>query len=415
MSSSKTCYCSSFSQASLQDPLDQYSGDHINPSSLAAAHREVDALSLEPDASGLPHQRHISGNAVERYCPSCDETFKRLHDLKRHVKRYCCGRKPWICRNPYRSNYASQEKQANTHRYHGGNPICRQHGWVTIDRRCERKHFGCCYCAKYFDDLDNFVHHLGKDCGPDKVGGRGHQILQIIALLQQPTLKPHVEALCSELRGSRGAYQRLHCCWRKDKMAKIIDQLEYGPKARVSLHDPGIAVDQLDAFLRDLIAPSKGSRDVAELAREFGLTTKLGESTWKPLPPLSEPGQLIEPNAQQQELETEPYRCHTYYSEGVNFHVFASQAFAITPTGAHRGHSSMEYPTMSPYNTNTHCHPDMQMKPTTIDLPICSTRSRRMSGSIRPTQSARPPQQRNRGTCLPIHAMDLLSWMQMQL
>ena len=31
-----------------------------------------------------------------------------------------------------------------------------------IDLDCDRKHFGCSYCATYFDNLDKYLHHLGK-------------------------------------------------------------------------------------------------------------------------------------------------------------------------------------------------------------------------------------------------------------
>jgi hypothetical protein len=193
---------------------------------------------------------------------------------------FCCGTQFFRCRNPECRNLASQEKQAKEHRRDSANAICRQQTWSKVELDCQRQHFGCGYCSKYFDDVGKFIEHFGGTCRPDRVTGRYQQSRQIRALLQQQPLLPVVEALSLELRGSVDAYRGLWWTLRNHRMSSIIRKLEYGPKAKVDERNPGIAYDWLYEFIRDLIAPSAGSVWAVDVVKDAA------NEFQKPLPPI---------------------------------------------------------------------------------------------------------------------------------
>jgi hypothetical protein len=149
-----------------------------------------------------------------------------------------------------------------------------------VELDCQRQHFGCGYCSKYFDDVGKFIEHFSGTCRPDRVTGRYQQSRQIRALLQQPPLLPVVEALCLELRGSVDAYRGLWWTLRSHRMNSIIRKLEYGPKAKVDERNPGIAYDWLYEFVRDLLAPSAGSVWAVDVVKDAANEFR------KPLPPI---------------------------------------------------------------------------------------------------------------------------------
>lgn len=100
---------------------------------------------------------------------------------------------------------------------------------------------------------------------------------------------------------------RLHWCWKERYMAEIVQQLEYGPKARVDIRNPGIAADHLYGFLKFLITPSDGSRDLVEFAREFAHSNSLRQSACKPLPSLPESDNIPSVVVHEPQLQAESH------------------------------------------------------------------------------------------------------------
>lgn len=248
--------------------------------------REDTTLRSDEFADAGGGDRATNELGKERRCPWCPNTFGKQNDLKRHVKSYCCGSKFWVCRNPVCRHSASQKQHATDHRDRSGNFECKQRGWTVIELQCERRHFGCFYCAAYFDDLDKFLDHLGQACRPDKVRGKGHRGHQIRALLEQPELKPYVEAFGLELRGYADAYKGLWWKYSHEQLFRIVEQLEYGLKSKVDRQNPGIPYDELETFLRNLIQPSDKSVWGKDLVDDLQSKSRPRDYTAKPLPPL---------------------------------------------------------------------------------------------------------------------------------
>ena len=78
-------------------------------------------------------------------------------------------------------------------------------------------------------------------------------------------------------------------------MSRIIEQLEYGPKPTVNQQNPGIPIHNIDAFLRELITPSRSVKEKSELKEELRRPPESNDIRYKPLPPPPPPIQPTHP------------------------------------------------------------------------------------------------------------------------
>ena len=93
-------------------------------------------------------------------------------------------------------------------------------------------------------------------------------------------------------------------------------------ESQLDVRNPGIANDQLDNFLRLLITPSAGSRDVVEFATEHACSNSLRKSACKPLPSLPEFDGVPNPETPQQQVHSEVHVGNIQFLEtpAINVH-----------------------------------------------------------------------------------------------
>lgn len=289
--SSRTSYCSDFDFASSRSSVNCPSTQAFQRTSYSASIQPTfsppgcetpnqDAAISIPPATIRPAKP--APDAAQARCPWCATTFTRRHDFKKHARDFHLVRVFWQCTGC--GERLHSERQTKLH-HRSRSFACRNLESTIKKLQRDRQHFGCPHCARYFGKSKEYLDHLATDCCPSKAPGPAHRSLQVRALLQQPGLVQHVETYSEQSRGHREAYKQLW--WARDRvaMADLIERLEYGVQSRVDNEHPGIAIDSLDSFLRDLLAPSSAPTFEAETHRSPAVQSQPPLYD-KPLPPL---------------------------------------------------------------------------------------------------------------------------------
>lgn len=288
--SSRTSYCSepSCRNSGLSHTLQVHPGiptPNESHHTISIEHEARDLSAVQAGQSSTNKLTKVAPDAIQARCPWCGCTFTRRHDFKKHARDFHLSRIFWQCLNLSCRERSGSERQAKLHPNRAGSANCRSLGSAKTELHCDRKHFGCPHCARYFGDAEEYLAHLALQCCPGKALRSAHQSLQVRALLQQPELIAHVKEHCLRLRGYAEAYKDLWWAWDRITMSEIIERLEFGLQQRVDSHYPGIAVSGLGDFLRDMLAPSPKSFFEAEI-RDGQTSPTLQASKEKPLPPL---------------------------------------------------------------------------------------------------------------------------------
>ena len=169
-------------------------------------------------------------------------------------------------------------KQANRHRYQDKSKGCKTYNFHKIDLDYDRQAYGCRHYGFHFTTLDDYVKHLIRRCHSNRVVGNGDRNLQIRGLLQQPAFKKRVEEECSQKWGFANAVHRLCWDWPEDRLAEIVERLEYGelnvPEGEINCGIPSLDVPRV---LTNLVRMGKlvslGSTSGPAEAPERNITT----------------------------------------------------------------------------------------------------------------------------------------------
>lgn len=189
--SSRTSYCTSVDTTDSSKPcplptcsatperaFDEASGSRRNTSGAGqtgpSSAKTFGSSKLKKAAQGV----------VQACCPWCAKTFTRRHDFRKHAHEFHLGRVVWQCRNPRCNDRMRSERDAKQHGNCMKSVDCKNFGTARISLLCDKMHFGCPHCARYFSDATAYIDHLSFECCPDKAPRSAHQSLQVRALLQ---------------------------------------------------------------------------------------------------------------------------------------------------------------------------------------------------------------------------------------